>query len=95
MLDYEAIKGGVAGTVLSAVGAGMSVTDLQAIISIVATVIGLIITIMTGVVIPLIKKYKAAKEDGKITTDEVLDLVETATDGLNKVKEEITKEKEN
>ena len=79
------------GTAISAVGAGLSVTDLQAIISIIATVIGLMITIMTGVVIPVIKKYKKAKEDGKVTIDEAIDIIETAKDGLDKTKEEIGK----
>ena len=44
------------GTAISAVGAGLSVTELQAIVSMIATVIGLLITIMTGVVMPVIKK---------------------------------------
>lgn len=91
MLDDGKLIGGFFGTCLSAVGAGLSVTELQAIISIIATIIGLLITITTAVVIPLIKKYKQAKEDGKVTIDEAIDMIETATEGLNKVKEEIDK----
>lgn len=91
MIEDSKLLGGITGTFISAVGAGLSVTELQAIISIVATVIGLIITIVTSVVIPVIKKYKKAKEDGKVTIDETIDMIETATDGLNKVKEEIDK----
>ena len=91
MQEDGKLIGGMFGTAISAVGAGLSVTDLQAIISIIATVIGLMITIMTGVVIPVIKKYKKAKEDGKVTIDEAIDIIETAKDGLDKAKEEIGK----
>ena len=91
MADDGKLIGGMFGTAISAVGAGLSVTDLQAIISIIATVIGLMITIMTGVVIPVIKKYKKAKEDGKVTIDETIDMIETAAGGLDKAKEEIGK----
>ena len=91
MSEDGKLIGGMFGTAISAVGAGLSVTDLQAIISIIATVIGLMITIVTGVVIPVIKKYKKAKEDGKVTIDEAIDIIETAKDGLNKTKEEIDK----
>ena len=91
MSEDGKLIGGMFGTAISAVGAGLSVTDLQAIISIIATVIGLMITIITGVVIPVIKKYKKAKEDGKVTIDEAIDIIETAKDGLDKAKEEIGK----
>lgn len=79
------------GTAISAVGAGLSVTELQAIVSMIATIIGLLITIITGVVIPVIKKWKKAKEDGKVTVDEAIDIIEAAKDGLDKAKEEIGK----
>ena len=91
MQEDGKLIGGMFGTAISAVGAGLSVTDLQAIISIIATVIGLMITIITGVVIPVIKKYKKAKEDGKVTIDEAIDIIETAKDGLDKTKKEIGK----
>ena len=91
MAEDGKLIGGMAGTAISAVGAGLSVTELQAIVSIIATVIGLLITIITGVVIPVIKKYKKAKEDGEVTVDEAIDMIETAADGLNKAKEEIDK----
>ena len=56
MQEDGKLLGGMFGTALSAVGAGLSVTELQAIVSMIATVIGLLITIMTGVVIPVMKK---------------------------------------
>ena len=91
MTEDGKLLGGMFGTALSAVGAGLSVTELQAIVSIIATVIGLLITIMTGVVIPVLKKCKKAKEDGKVTIDEAIDIIETAKGGLDKAKEEIGK----
>ena len=91
MTEDGKLLGGMLGTAISAVGAGLSVTELQAIISIIATVIGLIITRVTSVVIPVLKKWKKAKEDGKVTIDEAIDMIETAKGGIDKAKEEIGK----
>ena len=91
MQEDGRLIGGITGTFISAVGAGLSVTEAQAIVSIIATVIGLIITITTSVVMPVLKKLKKAKEDGKVTVDEAIDIIKTATDGLDKAKEEIDK----
>lgn len=91
MQEDGKLIGGMFGTAISAVGAGLSVTELQAIVSMIATIIGLLITIITGVVIPVIKKWKKAKEDGKVTVDEAIDIIEAAKDGLDKAKEEIGK----
>lgn len=78
---------GVLGTVISATGAGMSVTEIQAIVSIVVTVLGFLIS----VVIPLgvkiyfkLKKYK--KNDGKLSEDEIEDLMNDLKD-INRKKE--------
>ena len=68
---------GITGTVMSATGAGLSVTELQAIISIVITVLGFIISVLIPLVIKIVKKVKAAKEDGVITKEEAADILET------------------
>ena len=81
---------GITGTVMSATGAGLSVTELQAIISIVITVLGFIISVLIPLVIKIVKKVKAAKEDGVITKEEAADILETgkeikdATESLSK-----------
>lgn len=94
----DRIMYGAAGTVISAVGAGMSVTELQAIVSIIVTVAGFIISVLIPLGIKLVKKIKAAKADGKITKEEIDDIASTAKeiiDESSKVIEEVSqKEKE-
>ena len=76
MLDDRTMCG-LIGTVMGATGAGLSVTELQAIISIVITVLGFIISVLIPLIIKLVKKIKAAREDGKITEEELEDILET------------------
>lgn len=63
-MDLERFKGGAIGTTISAIGASLSLTELQAIVSIIATVVGLIITITTTIIWPLMRKRKAEKRKG-------------------------------
>ena len=97
-LPDDRIMYGAAGTVISAVGAGMSVTELQAIVSIIVTVAGFVISVLIPLIIKLVKKIKAAKADGKITKEEVDDITSTVkeiVDESSKVIEEVSqKEKE-
>ena len=51
---------GLVGTAISATGASLSVTDLQAIISIIVTIAGFIISVLIPLGIKLINKIKAA-----------------------------------
>ena len=89
---------GIIGTVVSATGAGLSVTEVQAIISIIVTIAGFVISVLIPLIIKLVKKIKAAKEDGKITKEEVDDIASTVkeiVDESSKVVEEVShKEKE-
>ena len=89
---------GIIGTVVSAAGAGLSVTEVQAIISIIVTIAGFIISVLIPLIIKLVKKIKAAKEDGKITKEEVDDIASTVkeiVDESSKAIEEVShKEKE-
>lgn len=89
---------GVVGTAVSAAGAGLSVNELQAIISIIVTIAGFVISVLIPLIIKLVKKIKAAKEDGKITKEEVDDIASTVkeiADESSKVIEEVShKEKE-
>ena len=70
MNNIDELTCGIGGTVLSAVGAGMSVTELQAIISIIVTVSGFIISVLIPLIIKLVKKIKKAREDGVVTEEE-------------------------
>ena len=62
--------------------------DMENIVSIVCCIVGLLITIVTCVVIPLWKKINEAKSDGKITPDELQEITDTLKDGIDKIKKD-------
>ena len=74
---------GLIGTGMSSVGAIVDVNQVLSIISYVITIVGGILTL---IVIPLITWWKRAKEDGKITKeeiDEATQIIQSGVDGLN------------
>ena len=77
---------GLTGTAVSAAGAGLSVTEIQAIVSIVVTVLGFIISVFVPLCIKLYQKIKKAKEDGKIDKEELEDIVETGKEIVDETK---------
>ena len=77
MVPEDKITVGMIGTIVSAVGAGLSVTDLQAIISITVTVAGFIISVLIPLLAKLYNKIMSAKEDGKIDKEEMEDIAST------------------
>lgn len=79
------IAGAICGNLMSAMGIAMSTTEMSQIVSIVCTVIGTIITIVSALVIPIWKSIRKAKEDGEITPDEVQDIIDKAKEGLDKI----------
>jgi hypothetical protein len=89
---------GITGTILGSVGASMSVTDIQAIVSIVVTVLGFIISVLVPLGIKIYHKIKDAKADGIITREEAEDIASTAkeiVDESSKLIDEVSrKEKE-
>ena len=82
---------GIAGTIVSATGAGLSVTDLQAIISIIITIAGFIISVLIPLLLKLAAKIKAAKEDGEIDKKEMKDILSTGQEILEETKKVIDK----
>lgn len=84
---------GIAGTALSAVGASISVTELQAIISIIVTVSGFILGVVLPWVIKLIQKIREAKKDGVITEDEATDIINTIGEAGKDINEHLPKDK--
>ena len=80
---------GLTGTAVSAAGAGLSVTEIQAIVSIVVTVLGFIISVFVPLCIKLYHKIKDAKEDGKIDEEEMKDIVDTGKEIVDKTKDVI------
>lgn len=75
----------IVGTSLGITGTGLSVTELQAIVSIVCTILGFLIAVVLPYIIKLIKKIKKAKEDGVITKEEKEDIINTTVEGGKEV----------
>ena len=76
---------GIIGSFISAVGISISSETLDHIVSMICAVIGLLITTITCLVIPLIKWYKNARKDGKIDVKELDDLSHILQDGKNEI----------
>ena len=91
MMQDDNLYIGLVGTAISATGASLSVTDLQAIISIIVTIAGFIISVLIPLVIKLINKIKAAKEDGKVDKEEMKDILSTGQEILEETKKVIDK----
>ena len=91
MMQEDNLHIGIAGTMVSAAGAGLSVTDLQAIISIIITVAGFVISVLIPLLLKLAAKIKAAKEDGKIDKKEMKDILSTGQEILDETKKVIDK----
>lgn len=80
----EELIGGTIGTALSAVGTATQTNEILQTISLVITIIGGIITF---IVVPLYNWYKKSKADGKITSEEIKEGIDTLADGVEKVKD--------
>ena len=74
--------------------AGMALQNVEAAVSIVCSVIGLLIAITFSFVIPVAKKViKAKRNDGKIDVDEAADIIAELERDLKKVQEQLDKTK--
>lgn len=95
MMIKESTIMGIAGTCISAIGASISVTELQAIISIIVTVLGFLLGVVLPWVLKIVQKVRKAKEDGKITKEEADDIINTIGEAGKEIKdgaESLTKE---
>lgn len=72
-------------------GLSVSIDTIQEIMSIVAIVISIISTIVSSLIIPLWKKIKDAKKDGKVSPEEAQEIANTIGKGLEDTKESIDK----
>ena len=85
------------GNALSVVGVALTPHELENaehITAIICMIVGLLITIVCSIVIPLIKWWKKAKADGKITEDEIKEGVEIIENGINELKDKTKEDKE-
>ena len=87
MDNVKSFIGGVSGSAVSFLG--LSLEDADHIVGIVCGVVGLIITVVSTVILPLLRRIKKAKADGKITLDEVTDIIESTTEDIKKVNDNI------
>ena len=94
MMQDDNLYIGLVGTAISATGASLSVTDLQAIISIIVTVAGFVISVLIPLCIKLYNKFKQAKADGKIDKEEMEDIISTGKEILDETKKVINEVKE-
>ena len=78
---------GSIGTILSAIGTTLQPNDILETISLIITIIGGLITF---IVMPLISWYKKSKDnDGKISNDEVQEVIKIITNGSEKIKDQV------
>lgn len=85
MNNTEKLCGALIGNAVAAAG---WLQDMENIVSIVCCIAGLLITIVTCVIVPVWKKIAKAKEDGKITPDELQEIADTLKDGIDNIKKE-------
>ena len=77
MDNADKLMCGVVGTAVSAAGTGLAINEVQAIVSIVITIAGFIISVLIPLIMKLIHKIKEARKDGKLTKEEVDDIAST------------------
>ena len=93
MVNHESLVGGTVGTMISALAINVdNLRSIESIVAITCTSLGLLITIITSLIIPLVKCYARIKKDGKISADEVVDGGETLKDGLQNLKDNLEEE---
>lgn len=84
----DCVSAGI-GTIISAVGTGLQTNEILETISLIITILGAILTITMSV----LTWWRNAKQDGKITKEEIDDGLKIIGDGVNEIKE-ITKKGE-
>ena len=88
MNDSTYICGAVGATVGS-VGVATSITETQAVVSMVITILGFVISVLIPLGIRIYNWYKKSKADGKIDKEEVEELKDIVKDGKDKVEDGI------
>lgn len=95
MNNDQTIYRGIIGTAIGTAGAGLSVTEVQAIIAIICTVLGFIISVLIPCIIKIynaIKKAKIGTLDEPTMSDLIDDLKTTGSE-LKKLGSEVSENK--
>lgn len=77
------------GNMISILGVALTPQELENIehiTAIICMIVGLLITITCSIVIPFIKWWRKAKEDGKIDEDEIKEGLDILEEGSDKIK---------
>lgn len=85
------------GNALSIVGVALTpqnLENIEHITAIICMIVGLLITIICSIIIPLIKWWKNAKKDGKIDKEEIEDGIDIIENGVKDIKEHLDSGKE-
>lgn len=77
--------GALLGNVLSV---GGWLADLENIVSIICCIAGFLITFVTCVIVPIWKKIRDAKADGKLDPDELNEIAGTLQDGIDSIRKD-------
>lgn len=62
--------------------------DLENIVSIICCIAGFLITFVTCVIVPVWKKIRDAKADGKLDPEELDEIAGTLQDGIDQIKKD-------
>lgn len=89
-MKYNELVAGTLATGISATGTALQTNELLQTISLIITIVGAIISM---IVLPILSWYKNAKKDGKITTDEIKEGIDTLQGGLEGVKDTLDNKK--
>lgn len=82
------VIGGICGTGVSSIGTATQTNEILQTISLIITIIGAVIT----TIMAIMNWWKKAKEDGKITKEEIHDGVDIIMGGVDDIKNKTKKE---
>ena len=90
-MNDKSFVGGLTGTVITGTGAMFSATEFNTWLSIIMTIVGFFITILTTIIIPLFQKKKVSAEDYEKLKAEA----EKTAEALAKAQKELEELKKN
>lgn len=96
-MKVKYLIGSFIGNALSIASVALTETQLQtaeSITAMICMVLGLLITIVCSIIIPLVKWWRKAKEDGKITDEELQEANDILNEGLEALGNKKEKEKD-
>lgn len=84
MINEKALAGGTVGTVISGTGIALSTNDIAMWISIGLSVLGLLVTIISTIIIPLCQNKQVTQKD----LDKLIDKIKDTKDDIDNINKE-------